>query len=139
MGRLFFGVFGWMFFVLLLTVVPLIVVYGAVLALVVGIRQRKISYPPKGRFMIALAVTLLGLFTLGLSVPDGGDTRESAGSALTVIMSQKSDRQAIDASGRLASWSIFVSFVGAVTTLVFAFLERNKRAPEAEGADGLKP
>jgi hypothetical protein len=139
MGRLLFGVFGWMFFVLLLTVVPVIVIYGAVLSLIVAIRQRKVVYRAKGPFMIALAVTLLGLFALGLSVPDGGDTRDSAGSALTVIMGQKSDSQAVNASGRLASWSIFVTLVGAVATFVLAFLERTRRMPDAEPTDNLKP
>lgn len=138
-GRLLFGVFGWMFFVLLLTIVPVTVIYGAVLSLVVAIRQRSFVYPAKGRFMVALFVTLFGLFMLGLSVPDGGDTRESAGSALTVLMGNKSDEQALSASGRLASWSIFVTFVAAVTTFVLAFLERGRRTPDDKGSDDLKP
>lgn len=128
-----------MFFVLLLTIVPVIVLYGAVLTAIVAIRQRKFVYRAKSPFMVALAVTLFGLFILGLTIPDGGDTRESAGSALTVLTGNKSDKQALDASGRLASWSIFVTFVAAVTTLVLAFRERGKRIPDDKGADVLKP
>lgn len=138
-GRLFFGVFGWVVFILLFTIVPLIIVYGIALTIIVAVRQRHVVYRAKGPFMIAVYVTLGALFVVGLTVPDGGDTRESAGSALTVIMGDKSGKAALAVSGTLAGWSMFVAFAASITAFVLAFFERTRRLDGVQVTVGLKP
>ncbi|MES2876378.1 MAG: hypothetical protein V4678_02805 [Patescibacteria group bacterium] len=137
-GRLFFGVFGWMFFILLFTIVPLIFVYAVALTIVVAIRQRKHLYRMKGPFMMAVYVTLFALFMLGLSVPDGGDTKDSGGSALAVLMGNRSGEAALATSGTVAGWSIFIAFVASITAFILAFFERTKREVEVSSKGSLK-
>lgn len=121
-----------MVFILLFTIVPIIVIYGLALTLIVAIRQRTYTYKPNGRFVVSLYATLASLFVLGLTVPDGGDTGESAGSALTILMGDMSNGDFIAISGFIAGWSIFAAFVASVAALVFAFVERSRSSrPDA--------
>lgn len=137
-GRLFFGVFGWMFFIVLFTIVPVMAIYGIVLTIIVAIRQRNFFYRRKGPFMVALYVTLAALFILGLCIPDGGDSRDSGGSALTVLMGDKSGERALRISGTLAGWSIFIALIASVATFVLAFFERTRRVTPQKAPDTLK-
>lgn len=137
-GRIFFGVFGWMVFILLFTIVPLIAIYAVALTVVVAARQRKVVYLSRGPFMVALYITLTALFVLGLTIPDGGDTRDSGGSALSVLMGDKSGERALGISGTIAAWSIFIAFISSVATFVLAFFERSKRVVPQKSQDTLK-
>jgi hypothetical protein len=83
-----------------------------------------------------MIITLVALFLAGLSIPDAGDIPESMGSALTVLMGDKSGDGAMAVTGTIFGWSLFVVFVGAVGTFIAAFLER---ARHASGSARLNP
>lgn len=128
-GRLLFGVFGWMAFITLFMFTPVIVLYGIVLTAIVAIRQRTYRYRKWGPFMISLVVLLVSLFCVGFFMPDGGDTPESIGSAMSVLMMDRTNESYIGISGAIAGWAIFVTVVASVVTFVMAFTERSKKTP----------
>lgn len=129
-GRLLFGVFGWMAFITLFMLAPIIFLYGVVLAIVVGIRQRTYRYRKRGPFMAWVLVTLVALFCVGFFMPDAGDVPESVSSPLSVVLMDRNNEVLIGISGAIAGWSIFVTVVASVVTFVMAFVERPKE-PEA--------
>lgn len=137
-GRIFFGAFGWMVFILLFTVVPVIVIYGIVLTVIVAIRQRSVVFRRRGRFMLGVYVTLAALFLFGLAIPDGGDTKDSAGSALTVLMGDKSGEAALALSGGIAVFALVVAAAAAIASFVLVFFEKSRPAGAGLTADTLK-
>lgn len=137
-GRIVFGAFGWMVFILLFTVVPVIVLYGIILAIVVAIRQRSVVFKRTGRFMVATYVTLAALFLFGLAIPDGGDTKESAGSALTVLMGDKSGDATLALSGNISIFALVAALLAAVAAFVLVFFEKTKRPAVGGANDTLK-
>lgn len=130
-GRLLFGVFGWMAFITLFMFAPVIVLYGAVLAIVTAIRQQGYLYRPRGPLKKWLFVTLVALFCVGFFMPDAGDTSDSLGSALSVLAGYRTNSALIGASGTLAGWSIFVAVVAAIGTMIAAVVERPKHEESA--------
>jgi hypothetical protein len=131
-GRLVFGVFGWMVLVLLLTIVPVIVIYAIVLTIVVALRQRTYRYRKWGPFMTSVVVTLAALFVVGIFMPDGGDSKDSAASALSVLLGDRTNSGIIGASGVIVGWAIFVATIAAIVAFIFAFAERPKKAPRVQ-------
>lgn len=123
-GRLLFGVFGWMAFITLFMFAPIVVLYGTVLTIIVAIRQRKYRYRKYGPFMISLIVLLVLLFCVGFFMPDGGDTPESIGSAMSVVLMDRTNEIYIGIAGYVAGWAVFLTVLAAVATLVTAFIER---------------
>ena len=130
-GRLVFGVFGWMAFITLFMFAPIIVLYGVVLAIVVGIRQRSYHFRKRGPFMLSLLATLAALFCVGFFMPDAGDSRDSASSALSVLLMDRTNSAFIGASGVIAGWFIFVTVVASIVTFIMAFAERPSKANSA--------
>lgn len=126
-GRILFGVFGWMAFITLFMFAPIIALYGFVLSIVVAIRQRTYRYRKRGPFMLWVVVTLAALFCVGFFMPDAGDSRDSASSALSVVLMDKTNSALIGASGVITGWAIFVTVVAAVITFIMAFVERPKK------------
>lgn len=126
-GRILFGVFGWMAFITLFGFAPIILLYGVVLAAVVAVRQQSYIFRAKGPFRTWLSVTLGGLFILGLSMPDAGDTRDSGGSALSVLLGDKTDGGLIGLSGTLVMLSLLTIVVAAIVTFILVFFERAPR------------
>jgi hypothetical protein len=137
-GRLVFGVFGWMVLILLFTMVPAIVMYGIVLTVIVAIRQRTYRYRKWGPFMTSVVITLVALFMVGAFIPDGGDSNDSASSALSVLLGDRTNNGLIAISGAIAGWSIFVSAVASIVAFVFAFAERSKKTAKTSAVVGLK-
>jgi len=137
-GRLVFGVFGWMVFILLFTLVPVIAIYGIALTIIVAIRQRTYRYRKWGPFMTWVAITLVALFIVGLFMPDGGDSKNSASSALSVLMGDRANKGLSGISGAIAGWGIFASAVAAIIAFVFAFAERRKNTNKASPSADLK-
>lgn len=132
-GRLLFGVFGWMFLILLFTVVPIIVIYGGVLTVIVAVRQRKYMFRKSGPFIRSLVITLVTLLVSGTFMPDGGDTKESGASALSTILMDRNNTDLIALSGAISGWTLFIAFLAAIVTFIFALSERPKRnAPMPE-------
>lgn len=137
-GRIFFGVFGWTAFITLFAFAPIILMYGVALTVVVAVRQGHAIYRAKGAFMKWLYATLAALFVLGLSMPDAGDTPGSGGSALTVLLGNKSDEGLLAFSGTLLFWSIIATIITSIVTFVLAFFEGTKRAGNAPETNALK-
>jgi hypothetical protein len=127
-GRLVFGVFGWMAFITLFMFAPIIVLYGIILSIIVGIRQRTYRYRKQGPFMLSLIVTLVALFCVGFFMPDGGDTKESFASPLSTVLLDRNNVGLIGISGTLAGWSVFVTVVASVVTFIMAFVERPRKS-----------
>ena len=126
-GRLLFGVFGWVAFITLFMFAPIIFLYGTILAIVVAIKQRSYQYRKWGPFMIWLFITLGALFCVGFFMPDGGDTADSAGSAFSVVMLDRTNSIYLGISGVVAGWMIFVTVVSAVATFIVALFEKPKK------------
>jgi hypothetical protein len=130
-GRLLFGVFGWMAFITLFMFAPIIFLYGIVLAIIVGVRQRSYGYRKRGPFMIWMLVTLAALFCVGFFMPDAGDIPESVSSPLSVLLMDRNNEALIGISGGIAGWAIFVTVVASIVTFVMAFVERQKKTKAA--------
>jgi cell division protein FtsW (lipid II flippase) len=137
-GRLVFGVFGWMAFITLFMFAPIVVVYGLVLTIIASIRQRTYRYRRRGPFVLWLTATLIALFCVGFFMPDGGDTPESIGSALSVVLLDRTNSAYIGVSSVLAMWSIFAVIFTSIVTFVLAFAERPKKHDGAAVATPLK-
>ena len=136
-GRIVFGVFGWMVFVMILTLAPLTVVYGSVLAIIVAVRQRTYRYRRRGPFVVWTAGTLVALFIAGAFVPDAGDSKDSGSSLVSVLAMDRSNGELIAVSGAITGWAIFAALVASVMAFIFAFAERPKRQiqPDLKQAD----
>ena len=129
-GRLLFGVFGWIAFVTLFLFAPIIIIYGVVLTIIVAVRQRNYRYQKRGPFMISLLTLLALLFCVGFFMPDFGDTSESASSALSVLLLDRANESYIGISGFLAGWAVFFTVIASIVTFILAFVERPKKTPQ---------
>lgn len=138
-GRVLFGVLGWMVLVTLFLFGPMIAVYGLTLAIIVAVRQRNYVYRKWGPFMTSLIITAAALFCVGFFLPDGGDTKDSIGSAMSTLMMDRTNPALIGVSGTLAAWSIFATIISSIVTFVLAFIERPRRPTGASHTSTLKP
>lgn len=132
MGRILFGVFGWMAFITLFFMAPIVVVYGIILAIVAAVRQQHHMYRQRGPFKLWLLITLVALFCVGFFMPDAGDTKDSGASALSVLLMDRTSPDLIGLSGVLAGWAVFFAVVAAVVTMVMAVAERSKPSKKPE-------
>ncbi len=126
-GRLTFGVFGWMAFITLFMFTPIIALYGIIVSIIVAVRQRTYRFRKWGPFMTWVVITLAALFCVGFFMPDGGDTPESLGSGLSVMLLDRTNAAWVGISGTVMMLSAFIAVVSGLIALVLACVERQPR------------
>lgn len=131
-GKSLFGAVGWLTAIMLFTVAPFLLVYGAVLWAVVKVRNKRSGYIMSRTLHLLVIALLVILFVFGFTIIDGGDTKDSGMSALTSIFGINSANGAnsplMDLSGRLSGNSIVLSILLLPTILGLAVFEKRRKS-----------
>lgn len=131
-GKSLFGAVGWVTAVMLFTVAPFLLVYGAVLWAVVKARNKRSGYLMSRTLRILVIALLVILFVFGFTIIDGGDAKDSGMSALTSLFGINTANGAnsplMELSGRLSGNSIGLSILLLPTILVMALFEKRRKS-----------
>lgn len=123
-----------MILILLLTVAPVLVIYGIVLTLLSMFKYRTIGYVFDKRTKL-MAYGLIGtLFVYGFTLIDAGDSKDSANSGLIFVgesLTSSANKAALmSASTDISNTSFVMSFV--LMIILFLTVLSARRDPEAE-------
>ena len=131
-GKSLFGAVGWLTAIMLFTVAPFLLVYGAVLWAIVKARNKRSGYLMSRALRFLVIALLISLFVFGLTVPDAGDNRDGGTSALTsmfgVTYANGADSPVIKLTEWLSGKTIFLSILLLPTILGMALFEKRRKS-----------
>ncbi len=127
-GRGVLGSLGWAFLIHLFTLVPLLLIYGAVIQAILTVRHKKSGYT-LGGLTKGVIYSMLGLAVVyGLTLVDGGDTPESVNSVVTGLFGISQDSAIATGIGIVSSLSFYLFLASLLAILILTLLE--KRLPK---------
>jgi len=83
LGRAFFDTGGWLVLITLFMYAPVILIYSIIVSVVANFKYGRSGYIFDPMTKLVAVGLLVSMFVFGLSIVDGGDTRESGKSVLT--------------------------------------------------------